>query len=66
MAGRRTGPAVGLAEGKAVAVISWVVFAGLIVLALVAAVPSLVQVRALLRCAPYPFETHGAANDPRY
>jgi hypothetical protein len=47
-------------------VVSWVVFAGLIVLALVDAIPSLVQVRALLRCAPYPFETHGAANDPRY
>jgi hypothetical protein len=46
--------------------ISWVVFAGLIVLALVAAVPSLVQAKALLGRAPYPFETHGAANDPRY
>jgi hypothetical protein len=47
-------------------VISWALFAGVMVLALAAAVPSLVQVRALLRCAPYPFETHGAGNDPRY
>ena len=56
---------MGLAEGKAQSVISWVLFAGLMALGVAAAVPSIVRVRALMRCAPHLFETHGAANDPR-
>lgn len=37
-----------------------------IVIVIAAAIPPIVRVQALLRHGHASFETHGAANDPRY
>ncbi len=45
--------------------IEWVLFVGLVALALALSLPSFVRAGALMRCGPS-FEAHGAANDPRF
>jgi hypothetical protein len=46
--------------------IPWVIYAGLLALSIAAGVPAFLRASALIRCRPYLFETHGAANDGRY
>jgi hypothetical protein len=45
---------------------SFWVTAGMVLVVVVALIPLVARARALLRHGPTLFETHGAANDPRY
>jgi hypothetical protein len=46
--------------------ISWLGAFAIVVLVIGIGLPAALRVLALLRAAPSGFETHGAANDPRY
>jgi len=45
---------------------SWVVAGVVLGLVFAALIPLIARARALVRHGPSLFETHGAANDPRY
>jgi hypothetical protein len=57
---------MGVPKGKENAMISWVGALAIALLVIGTGLPAALRVLALLRAAPSGFETHGAANDPRY
>ena len=57
---------MGVPKGKGETVIPWIGVLVVAALVIAAGLPAALRGLALRRAAPDWFETHGAANDPRY